>query len=1567
MGARAALPGQTGPRTRPSGPSPATGRARAALCGHLGLPPAARWSKRITVRCVRIVALTLVAAAPAVASPASGAPLAGAPQGRGADEWIEARPFSIPNARAAQDAREVAQSLLDRSDPSDAIRSLQELIEKHRGKLLAGSPKDARGRISRELVYPGASAWAERELVARAAELGERYRERFGAEADRAFEAAKKSADRVALVALARRWPLCRAAVRAWWTVGDLELERGHARAAAAAWLRAAGRAAEIGLEPSPGEVRRADLARAIGEPGSPLAGVARTSDTPGHLALPGPDDGALDVPRFDAHSWTLPLVRDVDPYMPGDTGSRCMFPILLDDTLFVSTGFRLHAIDAYAGELRWVGDPPRGWSSISDGVGSQGRKLSDFFEAVDYENLMLAPAAADGVVVCALQIPITQARSQRFEGQFQITKIPPDRRLYAYDVETGEPLWNHRPSDAWDGETGSFTDRMSVAGPPIVSGSRLLVPMYRLQGRVEYHVACFDLFDGSLSWSTNLISGQRELNMFGRHMKEFCAPPLALAGERVIALTQLGTLAGLDLFTGDLLWESLYPQEPLPGQAHWQARERDRFWENAPPVVLGDTALATPLDSRELVAVDVATGLVRWTRPHNDIGLRRGEVTVLLGCDERSIWLCGDDEILAGHAPAPLAAGGIPETPFRAGSSFLESRRSDRRVARAVLGRRFVCVPTNKFRAVLDRHQLQRGKDTLHSAEWRPSEEPGNLALAEGALFVVSGRTVHGFFEWSALERKLRARLEANTDDPAIAARYATLLFHHAQDLWAAGRTREALAELVEARGLIEPLAQEPAADREVTRRLFAVLRAEAMVLDELAQSRLALERLAAARRLAPDRESLCAAYVQEIKLCARGERRWLQLVEDLDRECGRLVMPANEQPFQTEIGRDVDRRARDEDRLPVGLWTLLERSQASFEARDRAAELEYLHAILARYGNVAWPSGRPVQLHGTKRTADRIGTLVRLHPEAHEPFERAARSALERALAAGDEDALDEVALLWPHSHAAGEARDALLAAAAERGDVGAVARIVGDTLPSDWSPRRASRREADLMLRLATALEPLNPDCARGIRVALSARYPDLHAAGSAGPTLAEVAAEPWVDPRPPRPAERSEFSGVACSVGPSHSAEAYRFVGTLPMDPLEADVEPIVVVRTFGASDERLLAFTGDDPATPLWEAELPSTRGHLSLDSVFAAGRVVVATRDGVLAFDGTTGAAAWDWRTGGFRERVERVNAAAGVVLVTVRDEENHASLVFGLDAARGIELWRHALDADLSGRPILGDGAAVFLPTSGSLAAQVLDLFAGTRVATIPLGAAAPSPATIGTCWVENGLLVVPSFRRVSRSAERDWVVAYDLETGERAWTYRGEPGLEFRAVVQTDAGNFLVGMPTEHGATGTIVDLDTRFGAHRLVTGTGLRFDDQLLGIARHTRVRLDGPFLFVQSASPGGDLEVLRAIHPPYGERWKHTLAVEREHLRNSLWPLPVVSRDTVALVYGTNTSRRGLERSTHLLLLDRSTGERQDDIDLPRDLTQPATIELAALGSALLVVSEEGRLQLYGSFR
>src|SRR5439155_16921346 len=110
-------------------------------------------------------------------------------------------------------------------------------------------------------------------------------------------------------------------------------------------------------------------------------------------------------------------------------------------------------------------------------------RDRADFFAGIDHESVLIAPAAGEHVAVAALQIPVAFVENEKFNGSITITTRMPDRRLFAFDLATGRKLWSQVPLPGWDGESGSFVERMSVAGPPTVSGTRVLAPFYRMQG----------------------------------------------------------------------------------------------------------------------------------------------------------------------------------------------------------------------------------------------------------------------------------------------------------------------------------------------------------------------------------------------------------------------------------------------------------------------------------------------------------------------------------------------------------------------------------------------------------------------------------------------------------------------------------------------------------------------------------------------------------------------------------------------------------------------------------------------------------------------------------------------------------------------------------------------------------------------------------------------------------------------------------------------------------------------------------------------------------------------------
>ena len=126
-----------------------------------------------------------------------------------------------------------------------------------------------------------------------------------------------------------------------------------------------------------------------------------------------------------------------------------------------------------------WDSGRARGWDELSQ------RKIDEFHKTLDYRYAMIAPALTEKVAVCALEVPFSAIENQDYNN-IQILRIIPDRRLFAFDLETGEELWSHQPEPGWDGESGDFTETSRIAGPAVITGGRVLVPAYQLEGRIN-------------------------------------------------------------------------------------------------------------------------------------------------------------------------------------------------------------------------------------------------------------------------------------------------------------------------------------------------------------------------------------------------------------------------------------------------------------------------------------------------------------------------------------------------------------------------------------------------------------------------------------------------------------------------------------------------------------------------------------------------------------------------------------------------------------------------------------------------------------------------------------------------------------------------------------------------------------------------------------------------------------------------------------------------------------------------------------------------------------------------
>ncbi len=1566
------------------------------------------------VVCLPMLAGVLAPARVAAQDPAQGS--------GGGEIAVDPNLFSIPETLLVRALYERAQGHLAAQRFPEAIADLQTILEEHKGDILPGERLRSKGgRMSEGIVHAGAPVRASALLASLPNVARKLDRDRYEVEATRALDTARAHRDARALGEVGRRWPLCAAAVSAFVSLGDLELERGHDDEARFAWERAlrlrladtalvlrsaddwkaarARVAAQTAADDAAGLLRRIDFAMARADLS---LGASRAGDGQRNLRLPSLRETSGPPPGEVGDAWPQPFEIRENPWA-NDPFRDALFPVRNGDTLFVSTSLKLLALHAYTGELLWDSGEPAGWKQLSNA------QHAELLKGIDPDAALIAPATSGSVVVAALQLPFALLTSDKYQN-IQITVPIPERRLFAFDVATGKKLWDHTPPAGWDGDGGSFSDRMSIAGPPVIAGTRVLAPCVRMQGRIYYNVGCFDLDTGALLWSSDVISGQRELNMFGRAEHEFCAAPLRVEGDKVVAVTQLGTIACLDLFSGDILWETLHETIPMPRTRQFYAPRLPAVWRNAPPVVESGVVLATPTNCPDLIALDLATGSLLWSTSSNLLyglvgrgGYNNGVPTnVLLGAAPDAIYLgLGGDRVIALDMPAGLSE----PSRVRAKWQWRDDEIGHVRVGRPVVCKDCIVVPGTTDRTDLDRDTGVK----LRSIPWSGG---GNVLVGSGELFSVSGNSVQGYFEWDVLVTRARAELARSPSDPPAVLALARLLDGRGTSEWQRGSSEAARAHFAEAKLVIEHALTGKAADdvRAILRPEYhAVLRGEARVRASLADTNGAIADLRAARAYAPDNHALRDTLLEELAILheradtAGADASGTQdALDELLRSCAGLDMDTERRtgtgPFGARFvpvaGRVVDESV-EPILLPVGLWVTLEEAEAHERAHDTKAEFADLHAILERWHDIELGEGTAGDL-----AAERVGALLSAGKlDGYAEYEKRAQDLFDAGVRTRDGNALMQVARLYPYSHAARAANDARLDIALEQGDVRTVARIVGSELPPDWNMDTASEREARLVLRLSAALSKSgNVEAASALQRALAVAHGDLVVDISR-----EVAAETGVDTAAhvatdgagtklraiaDRAPQFTTFSR-APSVGtfrrdPDKVLDIpwvgeYELLGEpLPKEPTHelAAGRPERLVFALSSPSMRrtvqILELTSDEMAAARWSFDLPLDArppsngiGYWNRRTAFAAGRLMLATSGGIVAIDTDDGSAAWKWQPEEAPVDSLSIACASGVavVIVTPRGERDRWYVV-ALDAHSGAELWRDTqMESGVQRMPIVSGDHVVFLPTAQRRQVTVRDLFTGAHGRRFdletPLSTAADQDA-----WIEGDTLIVPWFMEL-RSPEHNHILAYDLRSGSRSWRVPfDEPSSRPAGKSETPTRRYLQAVLQQEGRTWLLLQstvggqsekalyaLDTRIGALTPLPGRRMGGEDMLMGLARSGRIEMPaGPILVISPKARSPREALLHCIDLDRGELWSQSLGLDFDEIVSGIVPLPALSDTTVAVAYAAS-NRMSPNLSLSISFFDVRTGAlggRRDVLPNGRDVPQ-----LVPLGDTLLV--------------
>ncbi|MCB9912477.1 MAG: PQQ-binding-like beta-propeller repeat protein [Planctomycetes bacterium] len=1497
--------------------------------------------------------------------------LFGVPNGAQAQEDTDPkpRPFQVYDTMEVRAIGDQARENLAAGRIPEALQLLQSLIEAHRGEVLPPEHPTPNGRLE-GTVHRGASAWAFQQLFQLAPEQAQVYRRMYEGDAQAALERALEQESPTPWLEIARRWPITHAALRARWAVGDLAMEAGETREGLHAWGRAL--AAEAGRPDHPPVV--ADDWRALLEfLDQRLA--AGTSSPELEARLPGIRYRvrlALDL-GLDSEG----VLRDyANGLQPGEFTTRSLdqhqlgwaeparlpdHPLLTrfgyqlqaaadTENLFVSTSRQLLAFGLWSGETRWASPLSLpGWSEAQDRDGR-------FTEAIDYQGALYAPAVSDGIVVTSLQLPFVLIPPDHYR-QIQIIRVMPERRLFAFEAATGKPLWNTAPPANWDGESGSTAERVSVAGPPVIAGTRVVVPTVHLRGRVEFHVDCFDLHTGEHLWHTPLVTGQRELNMFSREIAEFTAPPVRVVGDRVFVATSIGSVACLDLVRGDTLWQSLYEQIEISKATYYAPGQMRSLWIHSPPAVTEDLVVVAPTDSLSLLCFDRESGDFLWEMDHREFyggpigSASRPEFFYLVDANENQVILGG--RRVAAFGPI---SGTLRQAPARQLQwAFPISDSISNPGLRAVAAGKSVLVPCD---GELVRVERDSGRPTS-ALEW--AGRKGSPLATEVGLFTVGRNEVRAYFDWKESLAQAQKSYDAHPEDPKALYRLALLrqkrgLAERAArptpDLDAARRSFQSARELLRtALAKAADTKDGTQVDPGLRTLLFDTLLEEGRTLRMAAASDRARRAFEEALEVAQgDRETSSALLLLSAMDRGRDEVLRRQRLQRLATEFGgqKIACVAVEGPRSQEsppsqryepvlaLTSDIESQPNSEPRmLPLGLWARMECTDSLLASAGRtpqASPFADLYTIVREYGSERWFEETAGQV-ATERIATFLDRKVTLGFEA---IQQQAALELAVALDKGSDRELRGVQRLFPLTLAAEQAGEARVQMAAQAGDVGLLAEVVLGSGPMEFSLERSSpTHRAHLALLAATVGDAggLTFRSELGKRIAASAPRQVVDLGRGEARTLEQWSLE-WSAQVPVVPKAPEESFGPDLNVLDAASEIVPTFSLWVPPH-LTAEGNPkvpgpVTLLPWRNAMGVITMAAFRESPR-PVWALDQEVDIDSPELWAV-SPGLVHAPQSDGVLTVDRENGEVVWMWY-GDSQHRLIGLVQCQGVVVATLLHqgeefEEFGDWLQVGLEASSGTELWRRRVSTRAyHPRALVGSGAMVLFST-GTHPSQIFDLFSGAAGPKLELDRL--SEQTVSAAWIDRGRLILPAFARYPNTQDNH-IEAYDLATGQRAWEVPFGANRDLWGVLLYAGKTYLeINTYRESELTSLgVFELDTERGSMAPNPKWELRDESRLIGLPKRATSELSSPWIFARTNRAEG--YGIRALHLERGPMWEASVAPQIYFQRPETLLLPKVSRTAAVLALPRHGTGSQPDESTYYVLsFAKDSGRPQADL-------------------------------------
>ncbi len=544
------------------------------------------------------------------------------------------------------------------------------------------------------------------------------------------------------------------------------------------------------------------------------------------------------------------------------------------------------------------------------------------------------------------------------------------ETKMVCLDRATGIERWAVTPRQFAD----QNLKQLELSGSPVVVGDNVYInarggkPMQF----EESYVLCLGAGDGKLRWACYLASGNAAGNMMGFTSTPNNASHIAYDGGRLYVSTELGAVASVDAFTGQIVWLNLYPR-PQQNFAAMQAGMQQpnmtirKPWSQNPVIVKDGKVFAMPSDSRHALIYEAGTGKeIKRILMDTFDGAR-----TLLGVNGNQLIVNSDVRVFCINWEA-FAPEKAPEDELHwkvgplVGTDAGADRNSD-----TIRGRGFVTADsvfiTTQWR--LHRISLKGGKteDTYPAklGVWSVDEGPGNVLVTQDHVIIAGADSVDIYTDMALARARLDQAVQAKPNEPSPRLEYAEVMF-------ASGQFDLAMGKLDEAIGLLGGVqSMRPGPERD---RVFS-------------------DSLAFAQRMSDPRTSTPERMAQTDPMFDRAASAAYSPQQHVSYRESRARFAHTKHDFATELR----------------LW------------QEVLAQSPWRNVMVMREGAVpaaAWMIAERAVIE-----------LVRTRRELYDPYEKLAADALAAAMNAHDAEQLKNVAQVFP---VAKVAPDALFAAA-------------------------------------------------------------------------------------------------------------------------------------------------------------------------------------------------------------------------------------------------------------------------------------------------------------------------------------------------------------------------------------------------------------------------------------------------------------------------------------------------------------------------------------------------------